>query len=383
MATNKKNILPELSDTIINGSISFYESSEELLNIFKDISLDVVNFFIELEETKSSDNVLKNLTQKYIDLSNKKLKINNVEIPNNFKLYINEKYQNLLSIFKGIIIKKIDNPDKSIFSTYSDDIGMTLEINHNLGLHNSPIYDTFYNLRENGAPLTIPPIMYNKVSKNLLQNFKKMSLKNDALLKRNLRNIAGYTLENISTTAHGANLVYDNFSLVTGDKLTNVKTEKIFHIYGENLGDLITFYKNLNIREQKGNKSYLVKYKNNIEEVENILDTFNNNVYSTAYLNLPTNIDQFIPHNMYDPVTGAVYYASTEALHLEFSALGYTHTKPSITPESGTTTTIQTSQSTTSLPQPTTDTGGSSTGGGSTGGGGYSSEPSSSGGGGY
>jgi uncharacterized membrane protein YgcG len=382
MATNKKNILPELSDTIINGSINFYESSEELLNIFKDVSLDIVNFFIELEETKSSDNVLKNLTQKYIDLSNKKLKINETEIPNNFKLYINEKYQNLLSIFKGIIIKNIDDPDKSIFSNYSDDIGMTLEINHNLGLHNSPIYDTYYNLEKNGAPLTIPPIMYNKVSKNLLKNFKKMSLKNDALLKRNLRNIAGYTLENISKTPHGANLVYDNFSLSTREELTNLKTEKIFHIYGENLGDLITFYKNLNIREQKINKSYLVKYKNNIEGVENILDTFNNNVYSTAYLNNPTNVDVFIPHNMYDPVTGAVYYASTEALHLEFSALGYTHTRPDITPESGTTTTIQTTQSTIPAPQPTTDTGGS-TGGGSTGGGSYSGGSGSSDGGGY
>ena len=42
----KKNILPELTDTIINGDLSFYESSEELLNIFKDVSLDVVKFFI-------------------------------------------------------------------------------------------------------------------------------------------------------------------------------------------------------------------------------------------------------------------------------------------------------------------------------------------------
>ena len=64
----KKNILPELSDTVINGSIDFYESSDELMNIFKDVSLDVVNFFIQLDETKSSDNVLKDLTQKYIDL---------------------------------------------------------------------------------------------------------------------------------------------------------------------------------------------------------------------------------------------------------------------------------------------------------------------------
>ena len=127
MATNKKNILPELADTIINGNISFYESSSELLNIFKDVSLDVVNFFIELDNTTSSDNVIKNLTQKYIDLNNKKLLINNSELPNNFKLYLNEKFQNLLYIFKLTILKNVNDIDESIFSAYSDDIGMTLE----------------------------------------------------------------------------------------------------------------------------------------------------------------------------------------------------------------------------------------------------------------
>jgi len=281
----KKNILPELSDTVINGSIDFYESSDELMNIFKDVSLDVVNFFIQLDETKSSDNVLKDLTQKYIDLNNKNLKINNVEIPNNFKLYLNEKFQNLLYLFKVVILKQVDNIDESIFSNYSDDIGMTLEINHNLGLTNTPIFDLYYQLEPYGSPAMLPPVMFNKVSKSLIKNFKKMSLKNDAILKRSLRNIAGYGTENISRTPHGANLVYDNFNSVTRDKITNLKTEKIFEVFGENLGDLITFYKNLNIREQEGNKAYLVSYENNIEGVQNVLDMFSNNIYSTTTIN--------------------------------------------------------------------------------------------------
>lgn len=281
----KKNILPELSDTVINGSIGFYESSDELMNIFKDVSLDVVNFFIQLDETKSSDNVLKDLTQKYIDLNNKNLKINDVEIPNNFKLYLNEKFQNLLYLFKVVILKQVDNIDESIFSNYSDDIGMTLEINHNLGLTNTPIFDLYYQLEPYGSPAMLPPVMFNKVSKSLIKNFKKMSLKNDAILKRSLRNIAGYGTQNISRTPHGANLVYDNFDSVTRDKITNLKTEKIFEVFGENLGDLITFYKNLNIREQEGNKAYLVSYENNIEGVQNVLDMFSNNIYSTTTIN--------------------------------------------------------------------------------------------------
>ena len=287
MAFNKKNILPDLSDTVVNGSISFYESSEELLNIFKDVSLDVVNYFIELDETKSSDNVLKNLTQKYINLNNANMVINGVELPNNYKLYLNEKFQNLLYIFKVVILKNVSNIDQSVFSNYSDDIGMTLEINHNLGLTNTPIFDTFYNLEASGAPVTLPPIMFNKVSKNVLKNFKKMSLKTDALLKRNMRNIAGYSVENISKTSHGVNLVYDNFESLNRGNIVNLKTSKIFEVFGENLGDLITFYKNLNIREQPDNKSYLVSYQNNIEGVQNVLDIFNNNIYTTTTINKP------------------------------------------------------------------------------------------------
>jgi len=287
MATNKKNILPELADTVINGNISFYESSSELLNIFRDVSLDVVNFFIELDDTRTTDNVHKNLTQKYIDLNNKKLLINDSELPNNFKLYLNEKFQNLIFIFKAAITKNLDDKDKSIFSNYSDDIGMTLEINHNLGVTNTPIFDTYYNLQKSGPPITIPPIMMNKVSNNVLKIFKKMSLKNDAILKRNLRNIAGYGVENLCSTSHGLNLVYDNFTAVTQEELTNIKTTQIFNVFGEELGDLITFYKNLNIRQQPDNKAFLVKYENGIEDVQNVLDIFNNNIYSTTTVNIP------------------------------------------------------------------------------------------------
>jgi len=285
MSFYKKNILPELADTVINGSKEFYESSEQLMEAFQGVSLDIIDFFIKLDETKTSGNVLKDLTTKYIDLNNTKLMVNNVELPNNFKLYLNEKYQNLLYLFKVVILKQVDDIDQSIFSNYSDDIGITLEYNHNLGLTNTPIFDIFYQLEEFGAPTNLPPVMINRVSKGLIKNFKKMSLKNDAILKRSLRNIAAYGTQNVSRTPHGANLVYDNFDLVTRDILTNVKTEKIFEVFGENLGDLITFYKNLNIRDQEGNKAYLVSYQNNIEGVQNVLDMFSNNIYSTTTIN--------------------------------------------------------------------------------------------------
>ena len=382
MSFYKKNILPDLSDTIINGNIEFYESSQELMNIFETVSLDVIKYFIELDSTKSSDNVLKNLTEKYIDLNDKNLKINDVELPNNFKLYLNEKFQNLLYLFKTAIRKQVKNLDESIFSSYSDNIGMTLEINHNIGINNSPIYDSFYNLEPAGAPVMLPSAMYNKVSSSLLKNFKKMSLKNDAILKTSLRSIAGYGAENVTETAHGINLAYDNFDSKNRDKITNSKTEKIFEVFGENLGDLITFYKNLNIRQQEGSKSYFINYKNSIEGVQNVLDMFNNNVYTTTILNKSTD-DSFIPNYMYDPKTGQAFFASTQSLHLQYSKLGYVHTKPNIT---STSTSISISESSS---ETAVDTGSGGvnrsggTSGGTTGGSSYSGGGSTGGGGGY
>ena len=380
MSFYKKNILPELSDTIINGNIDFYESSEELLRIFEGASLDVVKYFIEIDESKSSDNVLKNLTDKYAEINNKNLKINDIEIPNNFKLYLNEKFQNLLYLFRTAILKKVNDKDKSIFSSYSDDIGMSLEINHNIGMTNSPLFDSYYNLQSSGPPVSLPPIMYNKVSSNLLKNLKKMTLKNDAILKTSLRNIGGYAIQDITNTSHGSNLAYDNFYEKNKEELTNSKTEEIIEFFGENLGDLISFYKNLNIREQEGSKSYFINYKNTIEGVQNILDIFNNNIYTTTTVNVPFSEGNFVPHNMYDPVTGAVFFASTKELHLKYSQLGYINTKPNISPSSTSTT-----QSTS--PLPTTGSQGSNTSSiarssstGSTGSGSYGGTTGSSGG---
>ena len=66
-----------------------------------------------------------------------------------------------------------------------------------------------------------------------------------------------------------------------------MKTSTIITEFGNNLGDLITFYKNLNIRKQPDNKAFLVSYENSIEGVQNILDMFNNNIYSTTTVNVP------------------------------------------------------------------------------------------------
>ena len=40
--------------------------------------------------------------------------------------------------------------------------------------------------------------------------------------------------------------------------------------------------------------------------------------------------DEFKPHKMYDPKTGEAYDADTEADHLKYKKMGYTHEKPEV-----------------------------------------------------
>ena len=40
--------------------------------------------------------------------------------------------------------------------------------------------------------------------------------------------------------------------------------------------------------------------------------------------------DEFKPHKMYDPETGKAYDADTEADHLKYKKMGYTHEKPEV-----------------------------------------------------
>ena len=102
----------------------------------------------------------------------------------------------------------------------------------------------------------------------------------------------------------------------------------------------------------------------------------------------------FVPHTMYDPNTGVAYYAGTQALHLEYSALGYVHYIPVTSSAVQQSNTIITNIDDQYLPDAPVDTSGSSSSssgsssssnGGSSGNGGstYTPPPSSGNGGSY
>ena len=87
------------------------------------------------------------------------------------------------------------------------------------------------------------------------------------------------------------------------------------------------------------NKLLTIDLTKSIILADNNLSTKNSGIISDSYVVSPdattttstfnpTASGVFVPHTMYDPNTGVAYYAGTQALHVEYSALGYVHYIP-------------------------------------------------------
>ena len=114
---------------------------------------------------------------------------------------------------------------------------------------------------------------------------KNFSLLNDAILKNNLKDIANYSNVSINKSSHSSNLVTDYGYY---ERLLNFAEEirqTIFVELTADLGEYIYFLKNLNIRNQDNNNAILLKFKATIEDVEENLDIFKNQIVSKAYKN--------------------------------------------------------------------------------------------------
>jgi hypothetical protein len=137
------------------------------------------------------------------------------------------------------------------------------------------------------------------------------------------------------------------------------------------------------------NKLLTIDLTKSIIRADNNLSTKNSGIVSDSYVVAPdapmvssgynpTASGIFVPHTMYDPVTGVAYYAGTQALHLEYSSLGYVHYIPVTSASVQQTSTIirtatetpsaPVASSTTTTTTTSTNTGTSNTGNG---GGGY------------
>ena len=77
--------------------------------------------------------------------------------------------------------------------------------------------------------------------------------------------------------------MYDSYYNEVFEQIKDIKTTKIVSNFGAVLGDIITFYRNINVRQQPEVESKFFTFRAKIEEIENILDIMNINSTSTAY----------------------------------------------------------------------------------------------------
>tara|TARA_R110000772_G_scaffold9171_6_gene30191 strand:- start:445 stop:1308 length:864 start_codon:yes stop_codon:yes gene_type:complete len=279
---NQQQLNPNYADTLVNGTFEFYETTMDLLNVFEN-NLNFIKFNLENEKAKTSNDIFNNIVKLYVNLNNDDFKYDDTDFNNNFKLYILEKFDGLFDSIKIKIKGDTESDKHNIYQNFTEDIGYTLDIQNRVDISNTPFYDIFYSTTE--VPNYIPTTIFNKTSQNTKNISTKLALHNDASFKKCLINIAGYADPDLSYTSHGYNLMYDSFYNNVFDQIKDIKTTKIVSNFGIVLGDVITFYRNLNVRQQPEVESKFFTFRAKIEEIENILDIMNINSTSTAYTN--------------------------------------------------------------------------------------------------
>ena len=276
------SLLPNYLDTVILQKTDYYKNNTNLLELFGDF-LEILNLNLDYEKAKSSGDFLKDITEIYEKLNNDKFKVDGVEIDIQNKNYYIEKYQSLSNNFKEIIENILEGKN-IFFKELSDDVGTLVDSNTIVDNSIIPFFDIFYNETKN-IPFNIPNTVFNKVTLQNKKIQKNFSLLNDAILKNNLKDIANYSNVSINKSSHSSNLVTDYGYY---ERLLNFAEEirqTIFVELTADLGEYIYFLKNLNIRNQDNNNAILLKFKATIEDVEENLDIFKNQIVSKAYKN--------------------------------------------------------------------------------------------------
>ena len=276
------SLLPNYLDTVILQKTDYYKNNTNLLELFDDF-LEILNLNLDYEKAKSSGDFLKDITEIYEKLNNDKFKVDGVEIDIQNKNYYIEKYQSLSNNFKDIIENILEGKN-IFFKELSDDVGTLVDSNTIVDNSIIPFFDIFYNETKN-IPFNIPNTVFNKVTLQNKKIQKNFSLLNDAILKNNLKDIANYSNVSINKSSHSSNLVTDYGYY---ERLLNFAEEirqTIFVELTADLGEYIYFLKNLNIRNQDNNNAILLKFKATIEDVEENLDIFKNQIVSKAYKN--------------------------------------------------------------------------------------------------
>jgi len=289
----KSSLLPDYVDIVQATSLNFYNNSTNILKAIGDY-LGELDQFIQLEQTKVSENMLVsignlfnilNATDFYIPTLDVNGNVTGVKkMDNIFILNFIEKYQSLSDSYKQIVNQQIQN--NVYFQPFSDDVGFVADNVSVMDSNVNPYFDTYDTLYF--YPVNMPATAINKLSQNELAIAKTFSYYNDPLIKRNLGGLQDeFTNTFTALTPHGTNLItdilyYNRLIVFQIPILTTLNA-----VLG-NLSQFILFFGQLNPKDQDPDRNaFFFKYTiTNIEGMTQRVDVLKNLLNKAQYSSL-------------------------------------------------------------------------------------------------
>jgi hypothetical protein len=280
----KQTLLPDYVNIVEATSISFYNSSTNILSAMGTYIAEI-NQCIEFAKANSSYDMLSSVGGLFATLNDANFTVPNFDafgnpagekqLDDSFKLFFIEKYFAMSEQFQVRVQSAINN--NVYFKQFSDDTGDIANTICVLDNNTSPYYDTYS--KQYFLPVGISASLYNKISQNELKVLKTFSYYTDTLLKRGLSGLQVDVNVNTAKTAHGTNLVTDilyyNRAIVNQLQILNL----LKSVLGD-LSDFISFFKQINPKDLDPNrKAILFKFTlTDMEHLQVKVDAFKDEI---------------------------------------------------------------------------------------------------------
>lgn len=274
--SNKITLLPDYIDLVQEPSVEFYKAATNLMDAFTTYT-GQLSVSVDFEKAKVTNNVIDSTAQLYKTLNDNDFKITvditSYEFDNIFKLFYIEKFQTLTNSLKDLITSSFSGSN-IYFTKYSDDIGNITNTTGIVDSNTSPYFDI--EDIEFAYPNNVPASLYNKISRNELRTSINLSTLTDAVLKTHTRGIQGSVDKDTAKTPHSENLVTDNLYINRVFKYTDSVNSKLQNVIG-NMADFITFFKEVNYRDQDRKRSAMfLTYNSQVEGTSVAIDILKN-----------------------------------------------------------------------------------------------------------
>jgi hypothetical protein len=246
--SEKVSLLPDFISNVQQPSVDFYGTGTNLLDILSDY-LGHIDISIDFEKSKVEVDVYKATAELYKKLNDDNFVITYngtpYELDNDFKMFYIEKFQGLYEPIKSYIEVYITETNE-YFIDFSDDTGNLFLTGSVVDNSTSPFFDiedVYF-----PYPSGVGESVINKLSFDERYNIMQNTVLTDYLLKYHLQDLQTLVFDNTAITAHGTNLVTDNYYVdrLWGFSLT--LQSRLSEILG-GMGEFIKFFKGVNYKD--------------------------------------------------------------------------------------------------------------------------------------